>query len=278
MNNPTPIRRTMTERMMTNPIFTPLLAMLLGLLPAPLVAADADDLAAIKTELEALRKGQEQTRDDVAQIRKLIEGARAQARQEAKFEPIVVDVGASPVRGDAKATLVLLEFSDYQCPFCRRHAVQVLPELLKNYVDTGKVKFVMKEFPIASLHPESARASHAALCAQDQGKYWEMHDLLFATPRDVAPETLKAYAAKLDLKASRFAACLDDEKDKDRLAADMELGGKLGVSGTPTFFLGVAEPGSPDKVRLTARIPGAVAYPVFSGAIDAMLAPADAKP
>jgi predicted DsbA family dithiol-disulfide isomerase len=76
-------------------------------------------------------------------------------------------------------------------------------------------------------------------------------------------ETLKAHAAKLDLKASRFAACLDDEKDKGRLAADMELSGKLGVSG---------------KVCLTASVPGVVAYPVFSGAIDAMLAPADAKP
>lgn len=122
------------------------------------------------------------------------------------------------------------------------------------------------------------RCEVAALCAQDQGKHWEMHDLLFATPRDVALETLKAHAAKLDLEASRFAACLDDEKDKDRLAADMALGGELGVSGMPAFFLGVTEPGSPGKARLTARIPGAVAYPVFSGAIDAMLAPTDAKP
>lgn len=274
MNNPTLIRRTMINR-----ILTPLLAaLLLGLLPVPHKAAAADDdLTAIKTELEALRQSQDQTRNELTQLRKLLE-SRLTPPQEPKFEPTVVDLGASPVRGDAKATVVLLEFSDYQCPFCRRHAVQVLPEILKNYVDTGKVKFAMKEFPIASLHPESARASHAALCAQDQGKYWEMHDLLFASTRDISAETLKAHAAKLDLKASRFAACLDEEKDKDRLAADMELGGKLGVSGTPTFFLGTAEPGSPGNVRLTARIPGAVGYPVFSGAIDAMLAPANAKP
>lgn len=156
--------------------------------------------------------------------------------------------------------------------------MQVLPDILKNYVDTGKIKFAMKEFPIASLHPEAARASHAALCAQDQGKYWEMHDLLFANFRDATAETFKAHGAKLGLDAGQFAACLDDEKDKARLAADMELGAKLGVTGTPTFFLGTAEPGSPGKVRLTARIPGAVAYPVFSGAIDAVLAPAKAKP
>ncbi len=174
--------------------------------------------------------------------------------------------------------MVLLEFSDYQCPFCRRHAVQVLPEILKNYVDTGKAKFAMKEFPIASLHPESARASHAALCAQDQGKYWEMHDLLFANFRDTTAETFKAHGVKLGLDAGRFAACVDGEQDKDRLAADMALGSKLGVSGTPTFFLGTPEPGSPGKVRLTARIPGAVSYQVFSGAIDAMLTPAPAKP
>lgn len=279
MNNHSLIRCAMTKGIRTDRILIPLFALLmLSLAPAPLQAADADDLAAIKTELEALRKGQEQTRDDVAQIRKLIEGARAQAREEPKFEPTPLELGAAPVRGDPAAPLFLVEFSDYQCPFCRRHAQQVLPELLKNYVDTGKVKFVMKEFPIPNLHPQAEGASQAALCAQDQGKYWEMHDALFAKGGDMGPEQLKARAAELKLKAGKFAKCLDDKQHAERIAADQAQGQKLGVRGTPNFFLGRADPENPGQVILTQRIPGAVGYPVFSGAIDAMLAADNAKP
>jgi protein-disulfide isomerase len=279
MTNPNLIWCAMTKGIRTDRILTPLFALLmLSLAPAPVQAADADDLAAIKTELEALRKGQEQTRDDVAQIRKLIEGARGQAREEPKFEPTSMELGESSVRGDPKAPLFLVEFSDYQCPFCRRHAQQVLPELVKNYVDTGKVKYVMKEFPIPNLHPQAEGASQAALCAQDQGKYWEMHDALFAKGGDMGPEQLKARAAELKLKEGKFAKCLDGKQTAERVAADQAQGQKLGVQGTPNFFLGRADPKNPGQVILTQRIPGAVGYPVFSGAIDAMLAPTAAKP
>lgn len=247
------------------------LVLVLGVAP-PAVAGDREDLAAIRAELEALRESQQRTQADLSEIRKLLEGARAQAREEPRFEPAPVELGASPVRGDPAASLFLVEFSDYQCPFCRRHAQQVLPELLRNYIDTGKVKYVMKEFPIPSLHPQAEGASLAALCAQDQGKYWEMHDALFAKGGDMGPEQLKARAAEVKLEAGKFAACLDGEQHAARVAADQAQGQKLGVRGTPNFFLGRADPENPGQVILTQRIPGAVAYPVFSAAIDALLA------
>jgi protein-disulfide isomerase len=105
-----------------------------------------------------------------------------------------------------------------------------------------------------------------------------MHDALFAKGGDMGAEQLKARAAEIGLDATAFAACLDGGKQADRVAADQALAQKLGVQGTPNFFIGKADPADPDKVTLVQRIPGAVGYPVFAAAIDALLKPAAAAP
>ncbi|MFZ5655346.1 MAG: DsbA family protein [Pseudomonadota bacterium] len=238
--------------------------------PAAAVDDDAETLAAIRAELEALRKTQERTQAELAEIRKLLEGARPP--REPEFAATAIELGGAPERGSRKAPLVLVEFSDYQCPFCRRHTQQVLPELLKNYVDAGKVRYVMKQFPLVSLHPQAELAARAALCAGDQGDYWEMHDALFAWSGELSPATLKQRAGELGMDAGDFAACVDGDRHAATVAADQALGQKLGVRGTPNFFVGRADPANPGQVILTQRIPGAVGYPVFTAALDALLA------
>src|SRR5690606_19329787 len=151
--------------------------LVLGVAP-PAVADDREELAAIRAELETLRASQQKTQAELAEIRKLLEGARPP--REPEFAATAIELDGAPERGSAAAPLVLVEFSDYQCPFCRRHAQQVLPELLKHYVDAGRVRYVMKQFPLVSLHPQAELAARAALCAGDQGDYWEMHDALFS--------------------------------------------------------------------------------------------------
>ena len=121
---------------------------------------------------------------DLAEIKKLLLQRPAAAPGQPAFQPTDLVVGKSPVLGEASAPVTLVEFSDYQCPFCKRNATTVLPELVKQYVDSGKVRVVMREMPIESIHQFALGAANAALCAHEQGEYWKMHDLLFANRKN----------------------------------------------------------------------------------------------
>ncbi len=242
------------------------------------LAQSSDEMEALQAELKAIRQGQEQFEKDLAEIKQLLQqGARATAPAAGvqAFEATDLEIGTSAVMGAIDAQVTLVEFSDFQCPFCRRHATTVFPELIKNYVDTGKVKIVMREYPIESIHSRAMGASQAALCAGDQGKYWEMHDLMFGNQQQLAVENLKQHALSLGLDAGTFDACLDDNKHTAQIQADLAEGQKLGVSGTPSFVVGLTDPDDPGKVTVTKFIRGAKSFPAFQQAIDELLASAE---
>jgi len=236
-------------------------------------AQSSDDFEGLKAEVQALRAGQLQMQTDLAEIRRLLEqGARPAAPAAQAFQPTDVEIGNSAVKGSKDAQITLIGFSDYQCPFCGRHAKTVLPELLENYVDSGIVKLVMRENPIQSIHPQATNASMAALCAGEQGKYWEMHDILFSDQRRLTVPDLKEHAATLGLLEAPFATCLDGKKYANQIRTDLAEGAKLGISGTPSFVLGLTNENDPDKVRVTKYIRGAKPYATFEQAIDELLA------
>ena len=137
------------------------------------------------------------------------------------------------------------------------------------------VKIVMREYPIESIHSRAMDASQAALCAGDQGKYWEMHDLMFGNQQQLAVENLKQHALSLGLDAGTFDACLDANKHTAQIQADLAEGQKLGVSGTPSFVVGLTDPDDPGKVTVTKFIRGAKSFPAFQQAIDELLASAE---
>jgi protein-disulfide isomerase len=146
-----------------------------------------------------------------------------------------------------------------------------MPELLKNYIDTGKLRFVMREYPIPNLHPRAVVASEAALCAGDQGQYWGMHDEIFANQRATTDENFREFAAALNMDIDAFDECMESDRHMAQIRADQAEGQKLGVTGTPSFVLGLTDPDDSSKIRLTKFIRGAQALPTFTAAIDELL-------
>ena len=196
---------------------------LLGLAAGPALAQGADDIQALRSEIETLKEGQATIQKNLEEILTILEPMKRRAQAQ-KFEPKDVDLAGAANKGAIDAPVTLVEFTDYQCPFCRRHFSTVMPRIEKEYVATGKLRYVLKEFPIPSLHPGAPKAAEGALCAGDQEKYWEMHDAIFKTPKAVAPEQLKDKAAGLGLDLAAFSDCLDSSKYRDKVRADMAEG------------------------------------------------------
>ncbi len=149
-------------------------------------------------------------------------------------------VDDDPVAGDENAPVVIVEFSDFQCPFCERFAGETLSEIIETYINTGKVKLVLRDFPLSSIHPEAQKAAEAAECADNQDMYWEYHDILFEKRLDwsgVGVPKFKEYAVELGLDTQAFNDCLDLDIHKDEVLNDLKAGQSLGVTGTPTFFI-----------------------------------------
>jgi len=145
----------------------------------------------------------------------------------------VATAAIDPVRGNASAPITIVEFSDYQCPFCAR-VNPTLEQVRKTYGD--KVKIIFKDFPLPN-HPQAPKASEAAHCAGEQGKYWELHDLMFANQRALNVPELKQYATTLGLDMAKFTPCLDSGKHAGLVASGLAQGEKMGVNSTPTLYI-----------------------------------------
>jgi len=232
--------------------------------------------ASTKEEVQALSAQVEEMQKDLAEIKKMLKDIKSApaarpAAQAPQFKEQVVSVGSSPYKGKADATVTLMEFSDYQCPFCARNYREVMPTLTKDYIDTGKLKFVMREMPIPSLHRNAMNASLAALCAGDQDKYWEMHNVLFENQRELDIDNIKSLAASTGVDAATFNDCLDNKDHQKQVNRDIALGAKLGVRGTPGFVLGLTDPEDADKASMSIYVKGAKSLDHFQAVIDDLL-------
>ncbi|HEV2386676.1 MAG TPA: thioredoxin domain-containing protein [Candidatus Acidoferrales bacterium] len=181
----------------------------------------------------------------VAKARKdYIAALRAKANVQVLLDPPRFHVTYDPARfrGNPKAPVTIVEFSDFQCPYCRG-VEPTLRQIQQKYAD--KVSFAYRDFPLRSIHPQAELAAEAARCAQDQGKFWEYHDLLMADPPRLDRNSLAADAATLHLDAKQFDSCLSSSKPAAVVQQDLDAGEALGVNGTPGFFVnGVALSGN----------------------------------
>jgi protein-disulfide isomerase len=235
------------------------------------LAGSAADIRALQQEIETLKQSQAKLQAEVAELKKLVQQGGRAAPSPTAFEPADLVVGNSATLGEASAPVTLFEFTDYQCPFCRRHATQVMPQLVRQYVDSGRLRIVMREFPIQGLHPRAVAASAAALCAGAQGKYMAMHDLLFENQRALDEKNLLEYADEIGLDDSTYINCLADPATANTINASLSEGQALGISGTPSFVAGLTDPENTDKVRVSRYIRGARPLADFQETIEALL-------
>jgi protein-disulfide isomerase len=197
---------------------------------------------------------------ELRQIRQLLEKQQAQAPQ-AQGEQVVkakVNLEGFAMLGSKEAPLTIVEFTDYQCPFCQRFHTTAFPDLKKNYIDTGKVRFYSRDMPL-DFHPDAMRAAEAARCASDQGQFWRLRDVMGANPNKLDMDSLVADVTNLKMDVKAFRACVESEKYKSAVQTDVMEAMKIGANGTPTFVVGKSTPNGVDGELMV----GAQPYPMF---------------
>jgi len=206
------------------------------------------------------RQQADQILNELRQIRQLLERQQAQAPrpQEEQATRAKLNLEGFAMLGSKEAPLTIVEFTDYQCPFCQRFHTTSFVELKKNYIDTGKVRFYSRDLPL-DFHSNAMRAAQAARCASDQGQFWQLRDVMGANPNKLDMDSLVADAADLKMDVNAFRACVESEKYKNAVQTDVMEAMKIGASGTPTFVVGKSTPDGVDGELVVGSQP----YSVF---------------
>jgi protein-disulfide isomerase len=225
--------------------------------------------AAILRQLQELQNELRALRSEVGELRKAVNDIhRAAVRPRVPPAPSAVSLDSDKVMGSPEATIALVEFSDFQCPYCRRFYNQTFPQLKETYIDTGKLQFIFRDFPLEQIHREAIPAAVAANCSGQQGKYWEMHQALFSNQGRLGKELFIELAGELALDLPAFQSCLEDPEQLKEVASDQAYGQSIGVRGTPHYFIGRIEGNQLVDVK---QVSGAQPFQNFQRIIDPLL-------
>lgn len=207
-------------------------------------------------------------------IRESIPDLQPRSTVQEQFGPQIIrniSLDDDPMKGNPDAIITIVEFSDFQCPFCAKFHETTLDQIEQEYISTGKVNFVYRDFPVQSTHPNAIPAALASECADDQDKFWEMHDMIFENQREwqdlpitQSVDVFREYAKIVDLDTDEFDSCFDSAKHLEEIMADLNDGRTYGVTGTPGFFVGNEQIGF-------VKIMGAQPFSSFQKVIDGQL-------
>lgn len=226
----------------------------------------------ILQQIGALQDDVDELKDAVADLKtqpaQPAQPTRAPSPARPTTARVPVQTAGFPALGPKDAPVTIVEFTDYQCPFCRRHFAQTLPQIKTAYVDTGKVRYVVVDNPLPG-HRYALPAAEAAHCAGDQGKFWEMHDYLFNNQHLIKPEALPGFAKTLGLDEKTFSACMAANRHEPQIQSGGRMAAAAGATGTPSFVVGKT---TPDGAVSGELIVGAKAYALFKDRLDQLLA------
>lgn len=255
----------------TTPIALAIIAAIAGPV-RPGHSQSADDLKAVLRELDAIKKSQGAIQKEVAELKAMVQkpqpAAAAPARAAAAIGATVTMAGA-PAKGRSNAPVTIVEFSDFQCPFCARHVRDTIPLLMKEYIDTGKLRYVYRN-AIESIHRNAVKAAEAAACANESGKFWPIHARFFANQQSLAPAQLAGHAAAAGVGTAAFQQCLSSGRFTARVRKDISDGSALGPTGTPAFS-SVRTRAGDATLKVEAYLYGAKRFAAFTYEIDKLL-------
>ena len=221
------------------------------------------------TNLNSDQISQEEFKNEIAKLELKILEKQLPTKQPSI--PIKISIDNDPIIGNPNAPITIIEFSDFQCPFCARFHVETLPSIMDEYINDGQVKLVFRDFPIQSIHPNALPASVAAECANEQKKFKEMHDVLFENQKEWSNQSIdnvmikfNQYASKIGLEEEKFDSCLKNGKYIEEIQKDLDDGRTYGISGTPGFFVGN------DQIGFV-ELKGAQPFENFKKVIDSQL-------
>jgi protein-disulfide isomerase len=246
------------------------LLFLLAVLSGACSQSNREEQARMQKEIDELKEGQRQVQEQIKQLKgdQLLKRV-SPAKSQTPFD-IDIDKSSPEFKGNERARVAIIEFSDFQCSYCLSYVNQTFPQLDKDYIQSGKVKYFFRNLPLTSAHPNAFRAAEAAHCAAEQGKFWQAHDRFFANQDALNPNDWLPHARALGLEIPKFDECLRSGRFDEGIKKDIEEAQSLGIEGTPAFLIGVVAPNG-QTVSVRRVMLGAEPYDSFKQALDELL-------
>ncbi len=227
-----------------------------------------EQLSTLETDVDHIKATQQTILEELKALKTLLSRLPV-TPPEIEIRGKNIDLSGKPMIGTKSSKLVMIEVSDYQCSFCGRYSRETFPELKKQYIDTGMIEYAVIDLPLP-IHPLAPKAAEAAHCAEDQGKFWEMHHQLMSNQQSL--DKLASFAEVLNLDKARYEGCLNGGLYIERINQDIELMQKFGINGVPAFILAAKDPTKPLSAKGISIIRGAAPMAHFQGEISKALA------
>jgi protein-disulfide isomerase len=229
-----------------------------------------EDVLTLKQRLDRLQAEHQQIIIRLDELKQLLQSNTQLAKSAVPPRPqppSTLEIHGENFRGDRNARVAIIEYADFECPYCGEYENNVFPQLLRDYIETCKLKYFYRDLPLP-MHPFAVPAARAARCAGEQGKYWEMLDSLFAKQNALSAPALLDRAQTLGLDTAKFTECLSSDKYNEDIRKNISDAQKFGIDGTPTFFIGTIEG---DVVNIKNGIKGSSPFEVFKTDLDALV-------
>ena len=201
------------------------------------------------------RQQAEQILEELRQIRQLLERQQPKPQGPPEAARAKINLNGSDMLGLKTAPITVVEYTDYQCPFCQRFHVAVFGEMKKNFIDTGKVRFFSRDLPLDTIHPNAMRAAMGARCAAEQGQFWKLRDIMGSNPGKLEMADLVEDAESLKMDTAAFRTCVESGKYREAVQANVIEALRFGIGGTPSFVIGKSTPAGVDGEVVEGALP-----------------------